>query len=298
MAPPPPSNMPLQQRLLQLAQTLQFGWFAGHVTLLLMTFRYALSYITFNYNSRWARFSYRTAFIAAAVTYGIVVFKSFRARQRSGKGHGGALAIAGDENVQYLSKCPIQRIPKSTPVTKHCTVMALVWLFSRQTPLAILPFAVYSIFHVATYTRSNLLPTLQPQQSSAPGEKPKPSALADTIGRFVKEYYDTSMTVVAVLEIALWFRLLGSAVLFQKGSWILILLYTVFLRARFHQSTFVQGATNHLVARGDAIANRQDMPPAVRQGWDAVKNGVRKAGEMTDINRYAQGQPQQAKKAQ
>ncbi|KAJ9623492.1 Transmembrane nucleoporin [Taxawa tesnikishii (nom. ined.)] len=279
MAPPPPSNMPLQQRLLQLAQTLQFGWFAGHVTLLLMTFRYALSYITFNYNSRWARFSYRTAFIAAAVTYGIVVFKSFRARQRSGKGHGGALAIAGDENVQYL-------------------IMALVWLFSRQTPLAILPFAVYSIFHVATYTRSNLLPTLQPQQSSAPGEKPKPSALADTIGRFVKEYYDTSMTVVAVLEIALWFRLLGSAVLFQKGSWILILLYTVFLRARFHQSTFVQGATNHLVARGDAIANRQDMPPAVRQGWDAVKNGVRKAGEMTDINRYAQGQPQQAKKAQ
>ena len=104
MAPPPPSDMPLTQRLLQLAETLQFGWFVGHVTLLLCTFRYALSYITFNYNSPWARYSYRTAFVAAAVTYGIVVYKSFRARARSGKPQGGAISYIGDENVQYLRK--------------------------------------------------------------------------------------------------------------------------------------------------------------------------------------------------
>ena len=104
MAPPPPANQPLQQRLIQLATTLQFGWFAGHVTLLLCTIRYSLSYITFNYYSRWSRFSYRTAFVAAAVTYGIVVFKSLRARQRSGKGQGSPAAILADENVQYLSK--------------------------------------------------------------------------------------------------------------------------------------------------------------------------------------------------
>lgn len=104
MAPPPSPTLPLQQRVLQLAQTLQFAWFVGHVTLLLCAVRYALSYITFNYNSKWALFSYRTAFIAAAATYGIVVFKSFRARARSGKPQGGALALAGDENVQYLGK--------------------------------------------------------------------------------------------------------------------------------------------------------------------------------------------------
>ena len=58
----------------------------------------------FHPSSRWARFSYRTAFVAAAATYGIVVFKSFRARQKSGKGQGSPLAIIGDENVQYLGK--------------------------------------------------------------------------------------------------------------------------------------------------------------------------------------------------
>ncbi|KAF1345270.1 hypothetical protein BDV97DRAFT_302880 [Delphinella strobiligena] len=277
MAPPPPATLPLQERVLQLAQTLQFAWFVGHVTLLITAVRYALSYITFHSYTKWARFSYRTAFVAAAATYGIVVFKSFRARARSGKPQGGALTIVGDENVQYLA-------------------MALVWLFSRQIPLAILPFAVYSIFHVATYTRSNILPTIQPQPAAASGQK-QTSALADTIGNFVKNYYDSSMTLVAILEIALWFRLLGSAILFQKGSWILIVIYTVFLRARFHQSTFVQQAVNHLTARGDAIANRQDLPPAVRQGWATVKGAIKQAADVTDISRYA-GQTGTPKKTQ
>ena len=90
--------------MLQLVQTLQFAWFAGHVTLLLSSVRYALSYMTFHPNSKWATFSYRTAFVAAAATYGIVVFKSFRARARAGKAQGGALQIIGDENVQYLGE--------------------------------------------------------------------------------------------------------------------------------------------------------------------------------------------------
>lgn len=62
-----------------------------------------LSYIFMNWNSAWARYSYRTAFVAAAATYGIVVYKAFRAKARSGRSQqGGALALAGDENVQYL----------------------------------------------------------------------------------------------------------------------------------------------------------------------------------------------------
>jgi len=281
MAPPPPASMPLQQRLMHLAQTLQFAWFCGHLTLIFCAFRYGLSYITFHFYSRWAQFSYRTAFIAAAVTYGIVVYKAYRARMRAGK-QGGALGLLADENVQYLA-------------------MALVWLFSRQIPLAILPFAVYSVFHVATYTRTNLLPTITPPQQSAaaPGSKPKPSALSDAIGKFVKEYYDSSMTLVAILEILLWFRILGSALLFQKGSWILIAIYTVFFRARFSQSSFVQGAIGQLTARGDAVMANQNIPPAARNIWETLKGVAKQAGDATDLNKYVGGQqPTAPKKAQ
>lgn len=177
--------------------------------------------------------------------------------------------------------------------------MALVWLFSRQTALAILPFAVYSVFHVATYTRSNLLPAIQGGPAVPAGQKPPSSAAADTIGRFVKDYYDASMTLVAILEIVLWFRLLGSFIVFQKYAWLLLAIYTVFLRARFHQSTFVQGAFAHIGARGDAIANRQDMHPAVRNGWATFKGGMKQAADATNIDRLAgQQAPPVAKKAQ
>lgn len=272
MAPPPPSSLPLGQRLAALAQTLQFAWFAGHVSLLLATLRYSLSYITFNSYSRWATFSYRVAFLSATVTYGIVVYKAYRARMRTGK-QGGIFTLATDENVQYL-------------------IMALVWLFSRQIPLAVLPFAVYSVFHVLTYVRSNLLPTIQPAPatSASPGAKPKPSAASETIGKFVKEYYDGSMTLVAILEIFLWFRVLGSALLFQRGSWILIVVYTVFFRARYAQSSFVQGAITQLTARLDAQLANQSTPPAARQVWGTFKNVVRQAADATDIRRYVGGQ--------
>ncbi|KAL8929270.1 MAG: hypothetical protein Q9208_001353 [Pyrenodesmia sp. 3 TL-2023] len=287
MAPPPPASMPLGQRLMHLAQTLQFGWFVGHLTLLFCSFRYGLSYIFFKSYSRWARFSYRTAFVAAAATYGIVVYKAFRARARSGgRQQPGALALLGDENVQYL-------------------LMALVWLFSYQIPLALLPFTVYSVFHVATYTRANLIPTIQPpQQTPASGASPggrattKSSPLADTIGRFVKEYYDASMTLVASLEIFLWFRVLFSAIIFTKGSWILLAVYTVFIRARYSQSSFVQGAVGQGVARVDALVANQNTPPVARQGWETVKRLGRQATDATDLNRFAGAQGPGMKKAQ
>jgi len=104
MSPPPSADLPLSQRIMALAQTLQFAWFVGHVSLLLCTVRYSLSYLTFNYNSRMAAFTYRTAFVSAAVTYGIVVYKAFRARARQAKGQQAPIGMVADENVHYLSK--------------------------------------------------------------------------------------------------------------------------------------------------------------------------------------------------
>lgn len=176
--------------------------------------------------------------------------------------------------------------------------MALVWLFTRQVPLALLPYTIYSVFHIATYTRGVLLPTIQPPPPTPAGQKPKSSAMSDMIGRFVKDYYDSSMSLVAGLEIALWFRILGSAILFQKTSWIVLVVYTVFLRARISQSTFVQAVLHQMGAQGDAVAQRQDVPPAVRSGWESFKGMAKTAHDQTDINRYVQGQQAAPKKAQ
>jgi hypothetical protein len=183
----------------------------------------------------------------------------------------------------------------ATQLTNRPPAMALVWLFAPQYPLAMLPFGVYSVFHVATYTRTNLIPVLQPSPAPAagasPGAKPTPNALADTIGKFVKEYYDASMGLVAILEILLWGRLFLSALTFAKGSWILIAIYTAFLRARFAQSSFVQGQFLQLEARIDSLVGAQSTPPVARQIWDTTKSGARTFHDATDVGKYVNGAP-------
>ena len=82
-------------------------WFYRHLTLLLSTIYYTIAVVRFNAVSGVAGFSYRLAFLSAAVTYGIVVFKAYRAKmQRGGAGspQQQVLSLLGDENVQYLGK--------------------------------------------------------------------------------------------------------------------------------------------------------------------------------------------------
>ena len=177
--------------------------------------------------------------------------------------------------------------------------MGLVWLYSRQMPLALLPFTVYSVFHVLTYTRTSLIPIFSPPSQSATSAPPTSpqsprqgtgnSQLANTIGRFVKEYYDASMTIVAGLEIGLWIRVLVSALTFSKGSWVLLLIYSAFFRARYAQSQFVQGAFAHGAARVDTQLSNQNMPPAARQAWESAKGGARTFHDVTDLRRYIGG---------
>jgi transmembrane protein 33 len=171
--------------------------------------------------------------------------------------------------------------------------MALVWLYSPQYPLAMLPYGIYSVFHVATYTRANVIPTISPPPAAAagaaPGAKTGGSALADAIGQFVKTYYDMSMSIVATLEILLWVRVVLSALVFQRGSWMLFTLYTAFLRARFSQSSHVQNSFSMLEARIDSLAGQQNTPPAARQVWESAKSFARSFCELTDLNKYISG---------
>ncbi|KAH8781996.1 hypothetical protein BGZ57DRAFT_288960 [Hyaloscypha finlandica] len=62
--------------------------------------------------------------------------------------------------------------------------------------------------------------TCRPRHRCLPLRQPtyKPNAIADTIGRFVKECYNASVGLVAILKIFLWDHLLLSAVASSRGS--------------------------------------------------------------------------------
>ncbi|KAH0612501.1 uncharacterized protein H6S33_008881 [Morchella sextelata] len=275
MAPPAvvPSE-PLPQRLMALAQTLQFGWFVGHLTLLLTTFRYAVAAVKFSTSTTGASIAYRVGFLSAAVTYGIVVYKAYRTRMRSGQlptGQQGAVQILSDENVQYL-------------------FMALVWLYSKPIFFALLPFAVYSTFHFLTYLRTNLIPVVIPSPATPAGTKAPAPAVSEAIAKFVRNNYDYSMHLVANLELFLWLRILAGAIIF-KNSWILLAIYTAFLRVRFAQSGFVKDAVKGLERRGDAITADAGVPEGVRSAWAIVKTGVKSFGDVSDLSKFMSAPP-------
>ncbi|KAM3482471.1 hypothetical protein MY5147_000105 [Beauveria neobassiana] len=271
--PAPGSDAPLQERLLALAQTLQCKHISSHLTLIITTLRYSFSWLRMNYYGGMAVFCYRTSFVAAALTYGIVVYKTQKSRAKTGTQlPGGVIGLLGDENIQYL-------------------LMALVWLIAPQYPLALIPYCVYSTFNAATYVRANLLPVISPAPPAADGASPRKtsSPLADRIGAFVKEYYDSSMSVVSGLEVLLWFRIVLSAILFQRRSWILLGLYTTFLRARYAQNSHVQTTFGQLAVRIDSLVSAQGTPPVARQIWDSVKNYTRQFRDATELSRYTGG---------
>jgi len=248
-----------------LAQTLQFGWFVGHLTLLLTTARYALAVVKFSSHTKIATVSYRLGFLSAVVTYGIVVYKAYRPRIGSGqmpRGKQGVLKVLEDENVQYL-------------------FMALVWLSSKPVFNALLPFSVYSAFHFLTYLRTSLIPTIfPPVQPVVPGLK-QSSGVSDKIAKFVRNNYDYSMHLVANLELLLWARIFVGAIIFMN-SWILLAIYTIFLRARYSQSSFVRDSLKKLELKGNAIAADNNVPDGVKSAWSAVKGAVKSFGEVTD----------------
>jgi len=265
MAPPaaaPPAPEPLANRIIALAQTLQFGWFIGHLTLLITTACYSYSILKFNSNSTGATIAYRLAFLSAAATYGIVVYKAYRARIRSGTmptGQQGVFKILADENVQYL-------------------LMAFVWLYSKPVFFALFPFAVYSTFHFLTYLRTNLIPTIQSP----------PPAIAETISKFVKKNYDASMHLVANLELFLWLRVFLYCLVFQN-SWVLLAIYTIFLRARYAQSMFVRDALKGLELRGDALSTDARIPEGGKTAWAVAKTIVKRFGEVSNLGRFFGG---------
>lgn len=81
-----------------------------HLLLLISVLRYSLSFVLFNYYSSSAQIAYRLAFVSAAVTYGIVVYKGHFARGVQGNVPTIVAKLISDENVQYLGECSVSGV--------------------------------------------------------------------------------------------------------------------------------------------------------------------------------------------
>ncbi|KAF8922303.1 hypothetical protein CPB85DRAFT_1555688 [Mucidula mucida] len=210
-----------------MATTQHYLWASGHFILLLSAFRYFLAWITFKSVSAWW---YKMAYTGALVSYAIVCQKSLGTPQPNLAYVRRALM---DENVQYLC-----------------------W----RSSVTLLPFAIFSLFHALTFTRTTLMSQfLPPGPPATAGGAPTPHPYAKKLQSWVKANYDTAMRAVAFTEIIILVRVVLGALVF-KNSLLCPIVFVHFLRQRYYQSAFTRDAFAQTDARINALVVQQGNP--------------------------------------
>ncbi|KAG8851312.1 hypothetical protein FRB96_009377 [Tulasnella sp. 330] len=220
-----------------------YAWAGGHFLLLAASLRYLLAWITFK--SVAYAFWYKLAFSGALASYAIVVYKSLGTPQPNMAYLRKATA---DENFQYF-------------------VLALYWFFSKPMALALVPYATFSLFHVLTFTRTNLIPRVLPATPAAgQSDRTAQHPIAKTLHAWVKANYDPAMRSVAWAELLILARVILGAVigiipylnrLPIRNSLLAPLLFAHFLRLRYFHSAF----TRQVIQSSDAIITKNASAP-------------------------------------
>ncbi|KAJ2161004.1 Transmembrane nucleoporin [Coemansia sp. RSA 552] len=218
------------ERFVALTKTAQFYWWAGHVMVLLFGTMY---YVKRPFGWQDANWYYSKAYIGALMSYAIVIYKTYGPPQIN-------LAflhrLIVDENVEYL-------------------LLAFFWLSMKPMVVTLLPFVVFSLFHVITYTRSTLIPMFFPdvtaeiqrarqaEQNSGPvGSLSIAARVSKFMGDWSSKYHAPALREVGVWEVAVigaWIVL--GAVTFQT-SLLAPPLYFQFLRMRYALSAPTRAA--------------------------------------------------------
>lgn len=235
-----------------MATTQHYLWAAGHFLLLLAFVRHVFAWFSFRSAPTWW---YKTSYLGALVSYAIVCQKSLGPPQPNAAYIKRALM---DENVQYF-------------------LLAFFWWTSKPITLTLLPYAIFSLFHALTFTRTTLMPQILPPTPPAnAGGQPTPHRFAKKLQTWVKNNYDPAMKAVAFVELIILVRVVLGA-LFLQNSLLSPIIYAHFLRQRYYQSAFSRNALAVATARIDeTVANFHN--PTVTGIWDKLKMLVTRWG--------------------
>ncbi|KAJ2576508.1 Transmembrane nucleoporin [Coemansia sp. RSA 1807] len=264
--------------------TAQFYWWIGHVMVLVFGTTY---YAKRPFGWQTANWYYTKAYMGALMSYAIVIYKTYGPPQLN-------LAflhrLIVDENVEYL-------------------LLAFFWLMMKPMVVTLLPFVVFSLFHVITYTRSTLIPAVFPgvtaeiqrvRQEERSGTVRTGLSAAGRVSKYMgdwsSKYYSPALREVGVWEVAVvgaWIVL--GAVTFQTPL-LAPPFYFQFLRMRYALSAptraafrRVRGFLDNMLTPPSASAS---VPGLVTDSYIRVRDFLIKIGDVI-MDPAAQQQQQQ-----
>lgn len=213
------------------------------------TILYLLSYKSGGWlNKSW----YTLIFVGAIDTFGIVLYENL-AKYKTTTGSLSYGALLQDDNVHYLYD-------------------GLIWLFLPRRTLAIAPFFFFAIFHVLSFSATEILPALSVSNS-----------LYSKVSNFAKIHHERSRRLAANFELLLLIQLIFRALFWKKGSWISLILYSLFIKLKTERSVFTRNALKNWEVRIDGIVSAQNVPPVIKSQWVSVKRGLKSIGSYSLI---------------
>ncbi|KAK9760782.1 Transmembrane nucleoporin, variant 2 [Basidiobolus ranarum] len=170
---------PFSQRVRLLTMNVRFVWWLGHVVVTTSSIIYFLKRpFSYSDSKPW----YYLAYVGTLVSYGMALWKAYGIPKFNTIF---AQKIIDDENVQYF-------------------VMTVIWLLSSPVLITLIPFSIYSSFHVIDFIRTAILPVLAPSVNhhAAPGQSQTIFQQVSTaIKRFEDAYYERCMGSISYIEV-------------------------------------------------------------------------------------------------
>lgn len=227
-----------QDKLLKTVQSLQFTWFVGNVLTLLGFFIYTLSYFKVLPDLGWIW--YLVSLLGAFISFGILLVQFVQKY-----GFKVPLLIK-DDNFHYF-------LLASFLIGLRC----YSWI-------TLVPFTIFSTFHVLNYTNTHLLPI--------GGLEHNP--ISKHVSAFINKNNLASIQVACGIELVTVVWLFLRMITFRKRSLTPFLVYLVFLKKRSEVSPFTR---KYFEQFGDQIGSIVSMinNPIATEVWGHVKTVFR-----------------------
>ncbi|AMD21883.1 HFR028Wp [Eremothecium sinecaudum] len=236
-------------RLTDLVKTLQFAWFAGHLTVLVMGSLYILSV---RGSSRFHQALYSLLYLGVLESFGIIVYQHHYNAGSKQPGKGFTITeLIQDENFLYC-------------------LLAMLWLFTPRFLWTVPPFFIFSLFHALTYIKNVILPVVFQADDK--------NSLVQLISRFLRENHDKSLSWSCTSELLCYVVVIFRALAFRPSSWIVFVLYSIFIKARYERSANMKTVVRKWEARVDGLVSHPQVPPALKRIYASSKMYISKLG--------------------
>ena len=251
----------------QLVRTPQFVWFLGHLLVCIMVPIYAITY---------NEIVYRLTYIGILQSFGVIIYQKYYLSPKNRRSHAHQHRGSGSGSTNPLSKLNPYTLMNDENVLY--LILAVCFLITPRLFLSLVPYFLFSVFHVSRYLESTILPNLFSMNKEN-------SPIVRKIDAFTVKYNERCMYWVGTIEIFILTLLFFKALLFYRGSWIMLFTYTIFLKIRYENSKYTKAAFAQWRVRLDGVISHPSVPPMVKNAYSVVKS------RLIELSRYQLSKP-------